>query len=441
MRSKYLFLIIFMSQFCFGFKITRDKLRNDLVVLTSEAHKLPMVDIIFVVKAGSVYDPPGKEGLANLTAKMLLRGTTIHNGEELLERVEYLGASIDINTEEDYVRLSSRALSKDLPVLLEIISEYIMKPAFDNLEFKKLKNQVYSEILSQLDDPFYAGQVAFRRLLFGNHPLNHNPIGFDTTIKNIEVKDLKDFYNTYYAPNNSFIVLVGDFNSDSVISLIDKFFGNWNPKNLPEFSASLPDLKGKKAMLIKRDISQSYIFLGFSGPDINASDWIQTRIMNYILGGSGLTSRLATEIREKRGLAYSVYSFFDRFKYGGYFVAGVQTKKESTNEAVELIVKEMRRLQEGVSKEELERAKKYFIGHFPLDFDTYREMANFITKIEIEGLGLDYPERFEDMVSSVTLEDITSSARRYLHHDDFCLAIVGNIEEDAIKIEGIEWMK
>ncbi len=439
--NQVVLILLTAVNFVFCLSIAKDSLNNGLVILFSEAHKIPMVEVKVIIKAGSVYDPKGKEGLANLTARMLLRGTTLHTGDELLKRIEYLGASLDIGTQEDYVEISGRCLSKDLPMLLEIVSECVQMPAFNLLELKKLQRQTYSEISSQMDDPFYVGQVSFRKLIFGEHPLNHDPLGFDTTVNYIESTDLKDFYKQYYAPNNAFIVLVGDFEGDSIKILIDRYFANWQKKDIPPFSSSLPKLEGKRGMVIKRDISQSYIFLGFLGPNRRIPDWLPARMMNYILGGSGLTSRLATEIREKRGLAYSVYSFFDRFNYGGYFVAAAQTKNESANEATELIVREMTRISGDVSDKELGRVRNYYMGNFPLTFDTYREMTNFITRVEIEGLGLDYADRFGKMISAVTIEDIRESGLKYLHPDDFCLVIVGNIDETDIKIKDIEWIK
>ncbi|MEO0185527.1 MAG: pitrilysin family protein [candidate division WOR-3 bacterium] len=436
-----IFTFVLAVGFASAFTVHRDTLENGLVVLFSEAHKIPMVELRVIVKAGSVYDFPGKEGLANLTTRMLLRGTQLHSGDELIEKIEYLGANINTNTQEDYAELSGRALSKDLSLLLEIVSECLQKPAFNPAEFKKIQKRAYSEIMSQSDDPYYVGQIAFRKLLFGSHPLNHDPLGFDSTINEVDIDDLKNFYNMYYAPNNAILIAVGDFSVDSIKFLVEKYFSNWQRKKIPEFSFSRPRLENKKGIIINRDISQSYIFFGFFGPNNKAKDWIPTRLMNYILGGSGLTSRLATEIREKRGFAYDVSSFFDRFNNGGYFVAGVQTKNESANEAISLIVKEIERMSEDVSNEELARAKKYYTGNFPLNFDTYRELTNFITRIEVEELGLDYLDRFEKLISEVTLDDIKSSALKYLHPDKFCLAIVGNIDKASIELEDIEWAK
>uniref|UniRef100_A0A7C4TE15 Insulinase family protein n=1 Tax=candidate division WOR-3 bacterium TaxID=2052148 RepID=A0A7C4TE15_UNCW3 len=440
--TKRFFLLSFIFlNFLFAFTIQKDSLDNGLVLLYSPARKISMVELKVIVKAGSVYDPKGKGGLSNLVVRMLLRGTEFHSGDEIFERVEYIGAQLSAGATEDYSEISARCLSKDLKLILEIIAECLQKPSFNYQEFKKLQKQISSEIASRMDDPFYIGQTAFRLLLFGEHPLNHEPQGFDSTVNNITIKDVKEIYNLHYAPNNTAIVLVGDFDQDSVKQLVGKFFNHWTRKETSEFSTPPSFKEGKRGMIIKRNVSQSYIFLGFLGPDYRAPNWIPARIMNFILGGSGLTSRLASEIREKRGLAYDVFSFFDRFKIGGYFIAGAQTKKESTNEAITLIIDELNKIAEGVTDEELIRAKKYYIGNFPLTFDTYREMANFITKIEIEDLNIDYANKFEKLVSDVTLEEIKESARKYLHPDDFSLVIVGDIEKEEIKLEGIEWVK
>ncbi|MEO0137993.1 MAG: pitrilysin family protein [candidate division WOR-3 bacterium] len=440
-KRKIIYTLLIIISALSGFTIHKDSLDNGLAIFSSEAHKIPMVEIRLVVKAGSILDPTGKEGLANLTAQMLLRGTTIHSGNEFLEEIEYLGANINVQVDEDYAVISARVLSKDLEKILALIAECVQKPAFKVEELKRLQRQIYSQLLSQNDDPFYAGMVAFRKLLFDRHPLNHEPLGFDSTVSQITIDDVNQFFTTYYLPNNAFIVTVGDFIPDSLRVIIERYFAAWVRKPLPVFHYPLLKLTGKKAWLIKRDISQSYIFFGLLGPDYRVPDWIPTRIMNYILGGSGLTSRLATEIREKRGLAYSIFSYFERFTQGGYFLTTVQTRNESANEAVELILQEIQRIGNDIKEEELNRAKRFYTGNFPLNFDTYREMANFITRLEIEGLGLDYGERFERLINEVKIEDVQKVAKKYLQLNDFCLVVVGNIDESEIKVEDLEWLK
>ncbi len=424
-----------------AFNIRRDTLENGLVVIMSEAHKIPMIEMKVIIKAGSVFDPHGKEGLANLVSRLLLMGSESRTGDELLAGIEHLGAEISSNASEDYSQISARALSKDLSFLVATINECVQRPLFDKNDFLKLQRRTYSEIISQTDDPFYAGEMQFRALLFGTHPLNHLPIGFDSTVQKISIADAREFYDKYYAPNNSIVVLVGDFNSDSVMELLRAHFGTWQRKVISDLAIPQPLINHHAGMIIRRNISQSYIFIGSLGPDYYAEDWIQTRIMNYILGGSGLTSRLAGEIREKRGLAYDVFSQFQRFRSGGYFVAGAQTKNESAQEAVELILDELFRMRAEITTNELNRAKKYYVGNFPLTFDTYREMANLLMRMEIEGLGLDYAEKFPKMVSTVTLQDVMEAAKKYLKPDSISIVIVGNVDESQIKIEGIDWKK
>lgn len=440
---KYLAIFVLFFYFAFGITIHRDTLSNGLVILTCEAHKIPLVEIKVAIRAGSVFDPKGKDGLANLLNQLLLRGTERYPDDMIVEMVESVGGVISPFTDEDYAGLRLRVLSKDLPMAVELIADCLKNPLLDTLELKKIKRQTISGLRADMDDPSYLGMVNFRKTLFKKHPLNHLSEGFDTTISYITTDDVVQFYKDYYLPNNTFLVFVGDFIRDSLLKIVEREFSGWERRDFIHPNFPPGELPGHPiGLIIKREISQTYIFLGFIGPDYSAKDYLGARIMNYILGGSGLTSRIATEIREKRGLAYAVYSYFQRFHYGGYFLCEVQTRKESAGEVLKTIIGELKKMKEGDIKEkELDGSKRYYTGHFPLTFDTYREMCDLITEIEITGLPLDYPEIFERMVLNISLNDVNLCASKYLHPDNFSLVIVGNIEKEELGLEGIEWQE
>jgi len=437
--KKVIFLfLIFIS--AYGITIGHDSLPNGLIILTIEAHKIPEVEMRAMVRAGSVLDAAGEEGLANLVSQLLLRGTKNRSGDEIAEEIEYVGGEFSSFTNEDYVCLYGKVLSKDLNILIEILHDCLQNPSFDSLEFMRLKKEIVSKIKADEDDPLRIGEVSFRKLVFGEHPLNHLPEGFDSTVEKITIEKIKKFYENNYLPNNTFLVFVGDFNRDSLMSLIKENFSNWQRKSYSMPVVREPvQLKKPLGKIIKREVSQAYILLGFPGPGYMAQDWIATRVMNYILGGAGLTSRLYTRIREERGLAYVAYSYFARFLNGGYFAAEVQTKKVSANEVVQIIVEELARMKQGARQDELETAKKYYIGHFPLTYDTYREMADLATQIEIEHLGVDYLLQYENLVSIVSLDDVKSVAQKYLYPESFFLLIVGDIKKEDIAVSEIEW--
>jgi zinc protease len=192
--------------------------------------------------------------------------------------------------------------------------------------------------------------------------------------------------------------------------------------------------KEQKTVKINRPITQANVLLGHAGVSRDNSDYYALTVMNYILGGGGFASRLVEEIRNKRGLAYAVASYFDPGKYPGSFQIALQTKNSSAREAIDLSIQEMERIQkELVSEKELEGAKKYLIGSFPMRLDTQGKLANFLTQVEFYGLGLDYPEKYPSFIQSVTREEVLRVAKKYLHPKRSVLVIVANVKEAGME--------
>jgi len=426
--------------------IRQDTLPNGLLVLSIEAHKLPEIMVRFMIPAGSFSDPVGKEGLANLTNQMLIRGTKNYSGDALADEIESVGGDLSPFCADDYAGLSGRVLTPDFPRLVKLMKECLFYPNFDTLQLARLKREVISDIRAAGDDPEQVGGLAFRQIAFGTgNSYAHDPAGYDSTVSTVTVKDIRDYYQYAYGPPSgpqpAFVVCVGDFIHDSLIVLLTREFGDWPAKRSElsnVFSSPLPERPVGR--IIKRDISQAYVFLGYSGPRLRAPDWNATRLMNYILGGSGLTSRIMHSIREEQGLAYDARSSFYRFVYGGLFVASVQTKKEMANQAIQSLIKEIGRIKDDLTADEVSWAKKYYIGHFPLTFDTYGELAELTAQIQIENLGFDYFDRYEKMINGLGIDQIRAAAQKYLHPDSYYLVIVGDIKPEDIKIDGIRWL-
>jgi len=426
----------------FATQIERDTLDNGLVVLTVEAQRIPVVEMRAYVRAGSVLDPAGKEGLANLAGQSLIRGTEQYSYGDLVETIESVGGELTPFVTEDYAGLSGKVLSKDLKRLIDVLKSCLRYPEFDSLELFRLKRETVSLINARSDNPFDVSEKGFRRLLFGEHPLGHFPEGLDGSVINITASEVRDFYDTYYHPNNTFLIFVGDFSKDSLLELLENSFSTWRRQEIPKLGIAEPvPIDRPRARVIPMDISQAYILLGDFGPKYGNIDWNATRVMNYILGGGGLTSRISATIREEKGLAYIAYSSFRRFLNGGYYAAEVQTKKEMVNEAVTGLVQELEKARDTIYVEELLHAKKFYTGYLPLSYDTYSEMASVIASIEIGDLGLDYLSRFEEYILDLTVADLQAAARKYLHPDRFYLLIVGDVSPNDITVDNIEWVK
>ncbi len=204
----------------------------------------------------------------------------------------------------------------------------------------------------------------------------------------------------------------------------------WPKVEVPKVPTHITFAKEKKTVKIDRAITQANIILGHSGVNRENPDYYALTVMNYILGGGGFASRLVEEIRNKRGLAYSVVSFFDPGKYPGSFQIVLQTKNSSAQQAISLSLQEMERIRkEQVSEKELEGAKKYLIGSFPLRLDTQGKLANFLTQVEYYGLGWDYPEKYPSLIRSVTREEVNRVAKKYLQPENYILVVVANLKE------------
>ncbi len=434
--------IIILPLMLAAVNIQREVLENGIVVLSIEAHKIPVVDFQVVAYAGSYYDPSLMEGLANLTCQMLMRGTNHRTADDISRTLEMVGGELNPVTNEDYAGLKCRVLSKDLPEAIDLIADCFMEPLFEQSEFEKVKKEILSGIKVENNDPFQVSEKAYRKLLFGDNPLNHFPAGFEESVSRIGRNDIKHFYSSYYQPGNLIIVAVGDFTHDGLLSMIDEKFGRW-----PSSEVSKPAIKEYDVCdhavgrIISMDISQAYILLGHHGPKYGVSDWFDARVMNYILGGGGGTSRIYMKIRDEKGLAYIAYCYFERFLNGGLFLSSVQTRKEMASEVVKTLVEEMNKIREDVQSSELEQAKKFYTGHHPLSFDTYGELLSIALQIEIQNLGLDYLDKFTDYINAVDLEDIKQAAQKYIHPDRYYLVIVGDVKPEDIGIDNIEWME
>ncbi|UCC11759.1 MAG: insulinase family protein [candidate division WOR-3 bacterium] len=439
---KYMVLFLLVAVVLHGSIMERDTLDNGLIVISIEAHKIPVVEMRAVIFAGSVFDPSGVEGLANITSQMLVRGTESRVLDSIVRSIESVGGELSAFAAEDYAGLRGRALSKDIGLLMELFSDCLQNPRFDSGELENVKREVIGDIKVDTDRPFNLIDRAFRKLVFGDHPLGHYPNGYDSTVALITEDDVRTFYDEYYSPNNAFIICVGDFSKKELLSALDRHLGTWKRKEvqhpvIPEVQISDHPV-GK---IIPMDISQAYIILGHQGPAVGAPDWYETRVMNFIYGGSGLTSRISWKIREEMGLAYVAYSRFYRFQNSGLFAAEVQTRKEMANQVVQELLNEMKRLDVDVQQDELDRAKQYYIGHFPLSYDTYREMAQMAGYIEIEKLGGDYLEKFPDYIEAVDLDKVKTATRNHLHPERFYLMVVGDVSPEDIQVEGIEWVE
>ena len=410
--------------------VEREVLANGLVLLVSEDHSLPSITFRLLVDAGSRRDPTGEEGLSYLTGRGMLLGTSGRSSAQINEELDFMGASLDVTTGRDTTVLGLRVLKKDLDRGLDLLMETVMKPTFPAEELQREIGQTLAAIQSEEEVPQAVAGKAFQKTLFSNGPYGHPELGTKESLSRLAREAVLRFYRTYYHPNNAILTVVGDTTFAEVKAKLAPLREGWATAPIPEEHFTTQFAGESEAVRINREIAQANVILGNGGISRDNPDFYPLTLMNFILGGGGFGSRLFDEIRVKRGLAYDVRSFLDPGKYPGSFQIILQTKNASAKEAIQISLREMERMQgEWVSPEELERAKQYMIGSFPLRLDTQAQLANFINQVEYYKLGLRYPEEFPKLIAAVTREDVLRVAKTYLQPKAYILVIVGNLQE------------
>jgi zinc protease len=411
----------------------RTVLSNGMVLLTSEQRALPMVSIELLIDAGTRHESAEQAGLANLTSRLLTHGTQKRNAVQISETLDFMGASLSASCGEDVATVSMTILKKDLTAGLDLLAEVLVQANFPSAEIDRQKQAVIASIRARQEDPGAVAGIAFGSALFPKSPYGRPVEGTEATVKLLQQKTLQDFYGRNYRPNRSIISVVGDVTEKEMAEALSKAFKSWSKGAAGAKPAAPTQIGQAQAVQIKKDLTQANIVLGHNGVTRGNPDYYAIQVMNYILGGGGFSSRAMDSIRNERGLAYSVYSYFAAEKSHGSFQFVMQTKNETAAEAIRIAKDEMRRmLEQPVSEQELNDAKDYLIGSFPLRFDTNRKVASFLAQVEYYELGLDYPERYGDFIRKVSREDVARVAKQYLRPDDLITVVVGN----ATKIAG-----
>ena len=432
--SAILVMILFAgSVFAFP-PVKRSALANGLTLLVVEEHSIPVVTMELLVNVGSKDDPQGKEGLAQLTASALSRGAGVRSEKEISEELDFRGAEFAAQAGKDFTTVNLKVLRKDLEAVFPLFMDIVAKPTFPEAEIKKEIAQTLAAIRSVEDQPGHVAEKAFLKTLYGNGTYGHSVEGTKESVEKIDKATVEEFYRLDYGPSGSILVVVGDIDEAIVRNSLIPRIEEWKGSGVKGKVAEVNYNSHGERVIIDKPVTQSNIVMGHSGVSRDNPDYYGLQVMNYILGGGGLTSRLAEEIRNKRGLAYDVDSFFDAGKTGGSFQIVLQTKNASAKEAIDVTIKTIEEMKsKGVLEEELGKAKKYLIGSFPQKLSTSSRTAAFYGQVEYFGLGADYVERYKSLIESVSTKDVLRVARTYLHPDVLVIIIVADKEKAGLK--------
>ncbi len=418
-------------------EVTRATLSNGAIVLISPQHNLPMVTAAIAFDAGSRRDPKGKEGLASLTANSLMEGTHTIPADEFNRKVDFLGSQIDVDAGTDYATAGLTSLKRYWRDTLKLMAGVLADPGLRDADIARKQAEQIAGLKAAEEEPGFVADVTFLKLVFGDdQPYGHIPEGSAESVAKLSAQDVRSFYQQFYKPGSAIAAVVGDIEPDEVVKALNEELAALKGKVPPQNVPPLPPIPpGATVKAVNRDVAQANIILGFDGVARSNPDYYKLQVMNYILGGGGFASRLMKEVRSKAGLVYSIDSSFQPGLFPGSFQVSLQTKNQSANQAISMVLQQMRGIQESpVTDAEINSAKKYLIGSFPLKLDTQNSIVHFLLQVQLYGLGLDFIDKYPSYIQAVTKDDVQKVARQYLHPDSYILVAVANQSVAKIKV-------
>jgi zinc protease len=378
------------------------------------------------VPAGSVHDPADGLGLANLTGALITRGTARRSGPELDRAIEFVGGSLEAGAGRDGATVTLSVLKKDLALGLDLLAEVLLQPVFPPDELARKVADIQAALRRSEQSPETVAGRALGALIFPGHPYGRRSAGTIESVGKLTREQVVEFYRLHYRPDGASIVAVGDVTVAEIRQALMQRLSGWSgpSTSLPPVPKPAPTAR-VETRTIKRDLSQTTVLLGRPSIRQDDPDYFPLAVATYVLGG-GSASRLYTRVREERGLAYSVYSTVQPGRYGSSYLVSLQTRTDSVAVALRLVREEMGRMgREPIAEAELELAKSYLIGSFPLRLDTSGKLAGFLGAVEENGLGLDYPDRYKERIARVSAADVRRVAAKYLDPRTFCSVMVG----------------
>ena len=408
-----------------NFEIENWTTDNGVQVYHVYQSELPMVDIELIFDAGSARD--GKlYGLASLVAELLAYGAGGMDADQISTAFDSIGAEYYTETGRDTTSVRLRTLTEQLQRSTELLATVVSAPDFDEQMLKQTKTRTLTAIRKQAQDPGAIASIALYQALYGDHPYGHPRIGLEETVSAITRADVQAFYQKYFVARNMQLSIVGDINPRQAKQLSDelsqKFSAGSKPPPIPlAVQASLGD-----EIRIPFDSQQAHVYVAQLAIGFKDPDYFPLYVGNHILGGSGFGSRLLEEVRVKRGYAYSAWSYFVPQRMRGAFIVGFQTRIDQADDALMLarrLIAEY--IENGPNDDELELSKQHIKGSFPLRVASNAQISNWVRRIIVEKLALDYTRTFTDKTEQINQEQIIKAFKKHIHTDKMVAVIVG----------------
>ena len=393
-----------------------------------EEHSIPFVALELRFRGGTSLDAPGKRGAVNLMAGLLEEGAGERDSQAYTQALEEIAASFRFNAGDDTVSVSAKFLTETTDEAMTLLRDALITPRFDEVAVERVRGQVLSMLRSDLKDPDQIARRSFYGAAFGDHPYGTNRDGTPESVTALAREDIFAAHKATMARDRVVVSAVGDITAQDLAVLLDKLLAD-----LPETGAPIPDraslaLKGG-VTVVDFDTPQSVVMFGHEGFKRHDPDFFAAYVLNVILGGGGFESRLMDSLREKEGLTYGVYSYLLPKDHAELYIGSFASANDRVARGVELVRQEWQRMHdEGITQQELDDAKTYLTGSYPLRFDGNGPIANILTGMQLENLSTDYVVTRNEQVNAVTLEDVKRVAKRLLKPEALHFTVVGRPE-------------
>lgn len=407
-------------------------LTNGLTLLLMEQHKVPLVSVEVVVRAGAVADPEGKEGLAVLTAELLRRGTQRRTADEIAAELDFIGGSLEIGGDPDRVFLASEFMAKDTAAALDLLGDVLQHPGFPSNEVEKLVQQKVDGVKQDKEE---AGEVLpryFAAALFGHHPYARSSEGDEKSLASIQRADVAAFYDQYYGPETTIVAVAGDFVPAEMERALAEKLAGWAPRGR---KGSLPPpapavVKGRKLRLInKPDSTQTYFAIGNVGIARDNPDRTGIELVNLLFGGR-FTSMLNAALRIDSGLTYGAHSRFAQHQVAGPFAITSFTANPTTVQTIDLALEVLEKLhRDGVSEAQLRSAKDYLKGQFPPHIETTDQLAAVLADLEFYGLSAREVNELFPRIDAFTTAEARRIIQQYFPRENLVFVLIGKASE------------
>jgi zinc protease len=421
-----IFLCATFSTSAFAMKIQQVRSPKGIEAWLVEEHSVPLMAMRFSFEGGNAQDPVGKDGVANFLTAMMDEGAGDLTSLQFQERTEEIAMRMGFEDTRDSLYGSFETLTVNREAAVGLLKLAVNKPRFDGEAVDRIRGQLLAGLAFAAKDPDRVVANEWFSSAFPNHPYGRPASGTEDSLSKITRDDLEAYRSRVFARNNLKVVAVGDIDAATLGKMLDEVFGDLPEKAQLVTVPHVAPRKGGEVHVVEMSVPQSVATFGLGGVTRHDPDFMAAYVMNHILGGGGFTSRLMEQVREKRGLAYSVFSYLQPYQHASIFAGGVATKNEEIGQSLDVIRAELKGMAEqGPTQEELDNAKAYLVGSYALRFDTNSKIASQLLGILQDDLGMDYIERRNALIEAVTLDDVKRVAKRILDTDNLIVTVVG----------------